>query len=135
MQACTAGSTGFRKVRCHLAPQHGVATSRYTFRVSICGVRRCSNGSNGSTPAWEQQQQQQQQQQRAEDVTVTPPADPSAATDDPLEAMLFVAQQEMGMNVVWADPEEEEEELEDVLDDLEDVWMRNPAREHTMRGV
>jgi hypothetical protein len=48
--------------------------------------------------------------------------------------MLFVAQQEMGMNVVWADPAEEEEELEDVLDDLEDVWMRNPAREYTMFG-
>ncbi|WIA39784.1 hypothetical protein OEZ86_005839 [Tetradesmus obliquus] len=41
--------------------------------------------------------------------------------------MLYVAQQEMGMGVVWADPDEEEEELEDVLDDLEDVWMRNPA--------
>jgi hypothetical protein len=128
MQSVTACSTKVTAVRCHLAPKHIFTASKYNFRRTGCCVCKCSNNINGSGPTWEQQQQQQQQQPAA-DAPVPSAADPSTVPEDPLEAMLYVAQQETGMNVVWADPDDEEDELEDVLDDLEDVWMRNPARE------
>lgn len=59
--------------------------------------------SNGSTP-------QQQQQQ-----------------DDPVAAMMWAAQQD-GYKIVFED-DDDHNELDDVMDDLEDPWMRNPSRE------
>lgn len=32
------------------------------------------------------------------------------------------------MSLAWSDPQEDEEEYLDTLEDLEDVWMRNPSR-------
>lgn len=49
---------------------------------------------------------------------------------DPVAAMLWAAQQHDGVHVVFeGEGAEELDELDDVLDDLEDPWMRNPSRE------
>lgn len=66
----------------------------------------------------------------AEDYSVK--AEPHTGADDPVQAMLYIAEQEMGMNVVWAVPDEAAEDWDDALEDLEDAWMRNPAREHAL---
>jgi hypothetical protein len=132
MQAFRAGLKGGNPIYPAHKPRVAASTSlRAWKRCLVCKARDNDNGSN---PRWAQQQQQQrQQQQTPADGSATPTSsDASADADDPLEAMLYVAQQEMGMGVVWADPEEEEEELEDMLDELEDVWMRNPAREFSI---
>eukprot|EP00775_Hariotina_reticulata_P009360 gene9360-9523_t len=47
--------------------------------------------------------------------------------DDPVEAMLWAASQQSDIQVQWADPDEDQEELAEMLEDLEDVWMRSPA--------
>lgn len=31
------------------------------------------------------------------------------------------------MDIAWSDPEEDEEEYLDAMEELEDVWMRNPS--------
>lgn len=33
------------------------------------------------------------------------------------------------MDVVWSDPQEDQEDYLEALEELEDVWMRNPSRE------
>ena len=48
--------------------------------------------------------------------------------DDPVAAMLWAAQQD-GMQVVFEGDADAEDDLDDILDDLEDPWMRNPSRE------
>lgn len=61
----------------------------------------------------------QPEQQRVEDDA-----------DDPVAAMLWAAQQQDGVRVVFeGEGAEELDDLEDVLEDLEDPWMRNPSRE------
>lgn len=48
--------------------------------------------------------------------------------DDPVAAMLWAAQQQDGLRVVFQEEGGEEvDDLEDVLEDLEDPWMRNPS--------
>lgn len=39
------------------------------------------------------------------------------------------ASQQPDIQVQWADPDEDHEELAEMMEDLEDVWMRNPAGE------
>jgi hypothetical protein len=63
--------------------------------------------SGGNEPLWLEQQQQQ--------------------AEDPVAAMLWAAQQD-GMKIVIED-EDDLDELEAVMEDLEDPWMRNPSRE------
>lgn len=61
---------------------------------------------DGNEPLWQEQQQQ---------------------AEDPVAAMLWAAQQD-SMKIVVQD-EDEFDELDDIMEDLEDPWMRNPSRE------
>lgn len=71
-----------------------------------------------------------------------PACSPSAAAGDtdPRSAMLLAVQQQqrLGVRVVFegsnVDDLEDDEELEDVLEDLEDPWMRHPSRELPSAG-
>lgn len=46
--------------------------------------------------------------------------------DDPVAAMMWAAQQD-GVQVLF-DEDDEDADYDDILDDLEDPWMRNPSR-------
>lgn len=54
------------------------------------------------------------------------PQQQQSAEDDPVSAMLWAAQQD-GLEVVFEDDDDDVGELSDVLEDLEDPWMRNPS--------
>jgi hypothetical protein len=124
MQAFKAGLKGVQPLHSTQQPRIGPLKLALTSPSRI--TCRADDSGNGFSPT--SKEQQQQQQQAAEASLNCSKADAITDADDPLEAMLYVAQQEMGMNVVWADPDEDEEELEDMLEELEDVWMRSPAR-------
>lgn len=49
--------------------------------------------------------------------------------------MLAAAQQAGGYKIVFEDEEGDEDMLDDMLEDLEDPWMRNPSRELLGGGV
>lgn len=49
--------------------------------------------------------------------------------------MLAAAQQAGGYKIVFEDEEGYEDMLDDMLEDLEDPWMRNPSRELLGAGV
>jgi hypothetical protein len=54
--------------------------------------------------------------------------------DDPVAAMLWAAQQD-GVKIVFEEDPDDLDDLEDVLGDLEDPWMRNPSRKSRTAAV
>jgi hypothetical protein len=83
-----------------------VQKSRNTLISCSSNAKQPSQTAGASEPLWQEQQQH---------------------SEDPVAAMMWAAQQD-GMKIVVED-EDDFDELDDIMEDLEDPWMRNPSRE------